>query len=252
MLANNHVLDWGYAGLDETIGTLRAAGLRAVGAGANALEAAAPAVIDLGERGRILVFGCGSATSGIPPDWHARTTQPGVNLLPDLSVATARSVATAMATYRRPQDVVVASVHWGSNWGYTIPAEQRDFARALIDSGVDIVHGHSSHHAKGIEVYRQRLVLYGCGDFLNDYEGIGGYETFRGDLSLMYFVDVDAAGGIVTLHMVPLRMRRFSLQPASRGDAQWLTAMLERESVLEHGIELAGDHSLTLRVVTCC
>ncbi|HZL96763.1 MAG TPA: CapA family protein [Vicinamibacterales bacterium] len=132
------------------------------------------------------------------------------------------------------------------------PREQRDFARALIDSGVDIVHGHSSHHAKGIEVYRQRLVLCGCGDFLNDYEGIGGYETCRGDLSLMYFVDVDAVSGIVTLHMVPLRMRRFSLQPASRGDAQWLTAMLERESVLEHGIELAGDHSLTLRVVTCC
>lgn len=44
-------------------------------------------------------------------------------------------------------------------------------------------------------MYRDRLILYGCGDFINDYEGIGGYESFRGDLRLMYFVDLDAADG---------------------------------------------------------
>ena len=43
-----------------------------------------------------------------------------------------------------------------------------------------------------MEVYRNRLILYGCGDFLNDYEGIEGYEEFRGDLALMYFADVDS------------------------------------------------------------
>jgi poly-gamma-glutamate synthesis protein (capsule biosynthesis protein) len=252
VLANNHVLDWGYAGLDDTLGTLRAAGLRTAGAGANAREAAAPAIIDLGERGRVLVFGCGSPTSGISPAWAARETQPGINVLPDLSVAAARNVAAAMAAYRRPKDLVVASIHWGSNWGYAIPREQRDFAHALIDSGVDVVHGHSSHHAKGIEVYRQRPILYGCGDFLNDYEGIGGHESYRGDLSLMYFVGIDAISGVVTLRMVLLQMRRFSLQPASRGDAQWLKAMLERESLLDYGIELADDNSLTLRIVKCC
>jgi len=47
---------------------------------------------------------------------------------------------------------------------------------------VDIVHGHSSHHVKGIEVHRGKLILYGCGDFIDDYEGIKGYEAFRDDL----------------------------------------------------------------------
>ena len=49
-------------------------------------------------------------------------------------------------------DVVVVSIHWGGNWGYEISKAQCEFARTLIDLGVDIVHGHSSHHVKGIEV----------------------------------------------------------------------------------------------------
>ena len=36
---------------------------------------------------------------------------------------------------------------------------------------MDVIHGHSSHHVKAIEVYNGKLVLYGCGDFRNDYEG---------------------------------------------------------------------------------
>nr|WP_298377384.1 CapA family protein [uncultured Bradyrhizobium sp.] len=74
----------------------------------------------------------------------------------------------------------------GSNWGYYIPDEQTVFARTLIDqANASIVHGHSSHHPRAIEIYRDRLILYGCGDFLNDYEGIRGYERYRDDLVLM-------------------------------------------------------------------
>ncbi|UCH80070.1 MAG: CapA family protein, partial [Nitrospiraceae bacterium] len=72
------------------------------------------------------------------------------------------------------------------------PSDQKEFARKLIDkAGIDIIHGHSSHHVKGIEIYNEKLIIYGCGDFLNDYEGIRGYENFRDDLGLMYFVIVD-------------------------------------------------------------
>jgi poly-gamma-glutamate synthesis protein (capsule biosynthesis protein) len=250
VLANNHVLDWGYAGLAETLATLRAAGLRTAGAGARAREAAAPAIIELGPGGRVLVFAYGAMSSGIPLAWSARDGQPGLNVLTDLSVGTARRVAATIVEQRRPNDVVVVSIHWGDNWGYGVPREQRDFARTLIDSAnVDVVHGHSSHHAKGIEAYRGRLILYGCGDFLNDYEGISGHERYRGDLSVMYIVTINPARGVSTLRMVPLRMRRFSLEPASRADAEWLKATLERESPLDRGVDLADDNSLTLRVL---
>lgn len=149
-----------------------------------------------------------------------------------------------------PGDIVVASIHWGDNWGYTVSHEQREFARQLIDeAGVNVVHGHSSHHVKGIEVYKGKPIFYGCGDFLNDYEGISGYETYRGDLALMYFVSMDpASGNLLRLQMTPMQIRRFRLNRVSLLDAQWLEDTLNREGAwFGSGVELTADNILTLR-----
>jgi poly-gamma-glutamate synthesis protein (capsule biosynthesis protein) len=247
VLANNHVLDWGFAGLEETLATLQRAGLRTAGAGRHAEEAAAPAIIDRGEQGRVLVFAIGSESSGIPRRWRARDGQPGVNVVPVLDGNAARQLAAAIAAYRRPNDVVVVSAHWGGNFGYEVPRQQRDFARMLIDSAlVDVVHGHSSHHPKGLELYRGRLILYGCGDLLNDYEGISGHASYRGDLALMYFPTLDA-GELVALRMVPLRIRKLRLERAAGADAAWLKGTLERESLLDRSLELDADGALRFR-----
>lgn len=231
VLANNHVLDWGHAGLAETLETLRRAGLQCAGAGRDGAEAAAPAVLNVAGKGRVLVFAYGAQNSGIPPGWAAAAGLPGVNLLADFSPATLRRIAAQVEAVKRPADVVVASLHWGGNWGYAVPADHQRFARGLIDlCGVDVVHGHSSHHPLGIEVYRGRPILYGCGDFLNDYEGIAGYEAYRGDLSLMYFLTVDAASGALSgLQMIPMQTRRFRLNRASPADTRWLHKVLDRE-----------------------
>src|SRR6184192_1174812 len=189
-LANNHVLDWGYDGLSETLQTLDAAGIAHSGAGNDAEQAIKPAVLDTSANGRVLFFSFGSTTSGIPDDWRATSISPGVNLLDDLSEETAARVCDQMRAHQRPGDLIIVSIHWGGNWGYEIPREQIVFAHHLIEQGVAIVHGHSSHHVKAIEVFKGRLILYGCGDFLTDYEGISGYEMFRGDLTLMYLVEL--------------------------------------------------------------
>jgi poly-gamma-glutamate synthesis protein (capsule biosynthesis protein) len=248
-LANNHVLDWGYRGLAETLDTLRKAGIKTTGAGANIQEAQAPAILPVSGKGRVLVFSFGSETSGIPWSWAATAGKPGVNLLPDFSPKTIGDIRNRIGKLKRTGDVVVASIHWGGNWGYQVPREQQEFARWLIDdAGVDIVHGHSSHHPKGIEVYQEKLILYGCGDFLNDYEGISGHEAYRGDLSLMYFASVEPAGGkLIKLDMVPMQTKRFRLNHASRKDALWLKEVLNREGEkFKSGVELAAD-TLMLR-----
>ena len=86
------------------------------------------------------------------------------------------------------------------------------------------MHGHSSHHVRPLEVYRGKLILYGAGDFLNDYEGIEGNEGYRDDLALMYFPTLDSrTGRLVRLRMVPLQIFRFSLRRASVADAAWLS-----------------------------
>jgi poly-gamma-glutamate capsule biosynthesis protein CapA/YwtB (metallophosphatase superfamily) len=231
VLANNHVLDWGYPGFAETLKTLKQANVKIAGAGRNIQEAQKPAEMVVPGKGRVLVFSLGSETSGIPWSWAAREDRPGVNLLPDFSAKTVREIRDRIKQVRLPSDIVVASIHWGNNWGYAIPAEQQDFAHGLIDEAdVDIIHGHSSHHVKGIEVYKGKLILYGCGDFLNDYEGISGHEAYRGDLTLMYFVSVEPqTGKLVRLSLVPMQVRRFRLNRTSNADASWLKNVLNRE-----------------------
>ena len=89
------------------------------------------------------------------------------------------------------------------------------------------MHAHSSHHVKAIEVFKNRLILYGCGDFLTDYEGISDYEDFRGDLALMYFVNLDSqTGQLVSARLVPMKMRHFRLERAPAADAESLSDLL--------------------------
>ena len=248
-LANNHILDWGYPGLRETLETLKRVNVKSAGAGENREAAETPAVMEVEGKGRVLVFSFGSETSGIPPSWAASEERPGVNLLTDLSTRTVQNVGERVREVKKPGDIAVASIHCGGNWGYPVPYEQREFAHQLIDgAGVDVIHGHSSHHVKGMEVYRGKLVIYGCGDFLNDYEGIGGYASFRGDLALMYFVSVDpSTGKLMGLQMTPTQVKRFRVNRASRIDALELREVLNREGKrFGTRVELNEDNTLTL------
>ena len=232
VLANNHTADLGFRGLLETVKTLRQAGIKSVGAGDTAAEAAAPAILEVAAGVRVVVFGYAMDSAGVPASWAAGASSAGVNFLIDLSPETRAATIESIKRQSRPEDLVIFSAHWGSNWGYDVPDEQIDFARGLIDSGaVDIVHGHSSHHVRPLEVYKGKLIVYGAGDFLNDYEGIEGNESYRDDLALMYFPTLDAGtGALVRLRMVPLQIFRFSLRRASATDAAWLGKVITRES----------------------
>ena len=223
VLANNHALDFDRPGLVDTLETLEAAGLRTAGAGRNLAEARAPAVVPLPGGGRLLVLGVGHGSSGVPAEWAAGDDRPGLALLPDLEDATADAVAARAAAARRPDDLVVVSIHWGGNWGFEIPGDQVRFARRLVDGGVDVVHGHSSHHVRRHEVWRGKLVLYGCGDFLSDYEGIRGYEAFRGDLAAAWFPTLDReTGRLRRLEIETFRLRHLRLARASPEEAAWV------------------------------
>ena len=248
VLANNHVLDWGREGLVETLDVLKRVGIESAGAGLGAAAARAPAVLPCGENRRVLVFAYGSTSSGIPRSWAAQENEPGVNLLNDLSAATVARIAAQAASASRAGDILIASIHWGANWGYDLPGTLRTFAHRLIDeAGMHVIHGHSSHHPKGIELYKQKLILYGCGDFLNDYEGIGGYEEFRSDHVVMYLPTLAFSDGrLLELTMVPFRIRNFRLNRAGKDDVAWLyrrlaseSAMLGAEITLQDGAGMA-------------
>jgi poly-gamma-glutamate synthesis protein (capsule biosynthesis protein) len=170
-------------------------------------------------------------SAGIPASWAATEEHPGVHFAPNLTEAVAAEILEHVRALRQSGDISIVSLHWGSNWGYEISRDQTRFARQLIDGGVDIVHGHSSHHPRPIEIYRRRLILYGCGDLINDYEGIPGQEDFRGDLRLLYFPKVHrATGELAGLAMRAVRSRRMRLEHASQADTWWLKKVLEETS----------------------
>jgi poly-gamma-glutamate capsule biosynthesis protein CapA/YwtB (metallophosphatase superfamily) len=249
VLANNHVLDFGVPGLVETLDELSAGGLTFAGAGRDLDEARRPAEVTLADGGRVLVLGSAMASSGVPAGWAAADGRPGVAFLDGPSPASAEEVVGRVRQHRRPGDLVVVSVHWGSNWGDAIPREQIRFAHALIDGGVDLVHGHSSHHPRPLEVYRDRLILYGCGDLINDYEGISGHERYRGDLRLLYLATLARhTGELIGLRMVPMQARRLRLEHASFADTDGLTRRMDRISrPFGVGIGRGPDGMLELR-----
>jgi len=256
-LANNHTLDWGREGLIETIETLRAAGIETAGAGRNLSEAAAVAVTDIDARARVVVIAVAGPGCGVPLAWAATAEQPGVALLRRLDERAADALAERILRVRRHGDVVVVSIHWGSNWGYDVDDEHVSFAHALVERGVDVVFGHSSHHPRPIELVHGKPVFYGAGDLINDYEGITGYEPFRNDLVLLYSLrcpllyslrcpqrprgtparssdglehERERQSSRIVVTMKPFRIRKMRLERATPTDGRWLAELLANES----------------------
>lgn len=248
-LANNHVLDFGRPGLAETLAALGSAGIVSAGAGQDATAAWTPAAVPLPHGGRLLVFSCGAASSGIPPDWAADTALPGVSYLPSLSEDVADALIARVRAASKRGDLAIVSVHWGANWGYRVTASQVRFAHQLIDGGVSLVYGHSSHHPRPAEVYRGKLILYSCGDCIDDYEGITGFEEFRDDLRLLYFASLlPGTGTLRELRMVPMRARNMRLRRASTADSRWLATTLTRVSgALGTRVDLQPDGILLVK-----
>jgi len=232
-LANNHALDWGRRGLEDSLHTLKKLGIAVAGAGRDADEAASPAVVRVSQHHRVLVFGLGHKSSKIPEGWKADSTHSGINTA-EFTKQDLQRFAEQVKKFRRRGDIVVASVHWGGNWGFEIPEEQQAFARQLVDvADVDIVHGHSSHHFKGLELYKERLLMYGAGDYLNDYEGIKGghnHQKFKSNIGFMYFVDYDVSNRrVAQLILTPTQLRNFRVEAPTEMDLQWALRTLQRE-----------------------
>ena len=249
VLANNHVLDWGAQGLVDTLDALEKAGIGTAGAGRNAEDAVTPAILSpKGCEGRLVVHAIACPSSGVPPEWAAQAGRPGVHFVTGGLDATASGLAESIVRGRQPGDIVAVSIHWGSNWGYEVGKEQRDFAHFLIDeAGADVVHGHSSHHPRGVEIYRDRTIFYGCGDLINDYEGISGHDAYRSELVLVHLLSLRPDGGFAGLEMLPYRLRHFRLNRAGDADRQWLAEVLNREcGLLGAGITLQPDGRLAL------
>ncbi len=211
-LANNHTLDYGYDALLEMLGVLDWARIKHAGAGANIHATMQPVVFRAGD----LRVGFVSFTDN-EAQWEATPDRPGVFYVPiDVRDGRARKLLEIVGYVKARVDLVIIAAHWGSNWGYRPQPEHIPFAHALVEAGADIIFGHSCHVFQGIEFYRGAVILYSCGDFVDDYRV---HEVERNDRCFIFIVEIES-GQIVRLKLYPTVISRFQAKLASEAGAE--------------------------------
>lgn len=220
-LANNHTLDFSEEGLFDTIKSLNDRGIKWAGVGKNRDEAFRPAILScLGMK-----IACFSFADHYDM-WEATDTKPGINFI-DVENYTSKdieSIKKKMKTYQEDEkvDLTIVSIHWGSNYCWIPSNKFRSFAHELIDAcQVDIIHGHSSHHVQGIEIYKGKPILYGCGDFVDDY---AVDDAYRNDLGFAYILDINKTShNVESIQLVPTKIQFFQASTEMpKYDKKWL------------------------------
>jgi poly-gamma-glutamate synthesis protein (capsule biosynthesis protein) len=207
-LANNHALDFGAQALLDTLGHLQAAGVRAVGAGADEAAARAPLRLRAGDADLRVV-----AVSDHPAAYAAAPDRPGVAYA-DLRGEGVPEWLREAATAGSDASVVMVAPHWGPNMCDEPVAHVRRAAGALEAAGATLVAGHSAHVFQGVS----GRVLYDLGDFLDDY---ATDPRLRNDLGLLWLVTLDADGPR-RLEALPLALDFCRTRVAGADEAAWI------------------------------
>jgi poly-gamma-glutamate capsule biosynthesis protein CapA/YwtB (metallophosphatase superfamily) len=166
------------------------------------------------------------SASDHPSDW---CSIPSFHLLShyDLGRLSAH-LGPLIATARSNSDLVIFSIHWGPNYQWIPDKKIQELGRWLIHEGVDIIHGHSSHHIQGIEIVERRngsfgLILYGCGDFVDDY---AVDEQYRNDLGALFQLNISISElsrsiQLHSLEIFPTRCSNFQVNRLNFEDNDW-------------------------------
>lgn len=217
-LANNHVLDAGPHGLEDTIRNLARGGIASAGAGRNLEEASAVRVLEKGGI-RIGVL----AACDHQRDFAATPTQPGIHFLALDQASVRREFVQRVSTEAARVDHLVVALHWMSNWVPEIPRIYLDLARDLVGAGARVVWGHSPHHILGAQLWPSGVALYSTGDLIDDY---AVDPDFRNDRQVLYRVQV-APAGVLDVSAFPIVLRVGRAQPADADVRDWIGARLE-------------------------
>ncbi len=228
-LANNHSLDYTEKGLIETLGVLDKANIPHVGAGINIEDAKKAHITN--------VHGINIGIIGLTdnePGWKAGITNPGTNYVEIVQEAL-EDVKRQVTELKKKVDILILTIHWGPNMRQRPPQHFIDFAHALIEAGVDIFHGHSAHIFQGMEIYKNRVIFYDTGDFIDDYYVD---PTLRNDRSFFFVVEVNKKG--------PLACR---LYPTKIGRSQVnLSSGLDQKETNDRMVLLSKEFNTDLKI----
>ena len=179
-VANNHIMDYQIEGMYDTLNDLDKLDIKYSGAGKNIQEAIKPVIMDIGGI-KIGIIGCADHYDY----WGATNNKPGIYYVDYNNYG---HILNHIKETKRNVDILIMSIHWGWNFIKGIDNKYQKFARDVFDAGVNIIHGQSSHHVKCIRYNNTHMVMYGIGDFVNDYTV---NDAYRSNLGVIVKVSTD-------------------------------------------------------------
>jgi poly-gamma-glutamate synthesis protein (capsule biosynthesis protein) len=207
-LANNHSLDFKNQGLLETTTILDRNGIKHIGAGATLTDAQQPIILTISD----IKIGFIGWTDN-EPTWKATNNKPGTNYI---RVGDTQTIIKQIKQLRETVDILIVTMHWGPNKRQHPTQQFIDYAHAMIDAGADVLHGHSAHIFQGIEIYKNKLIIYDSGDFIDDY---AIDSDLRNDQSLLFQLYIDK-NGLQKLIMIPVLINNMQVNYATGSDYQ--------------------------------
>jgi len=179
-ISNNHILDYRLPGLIDTMNTLDNLNIAYAGAGINKQQAMQPTIIgDIGFLSAADHYDYWAAGKPLPP----QKGKEGIFYI-DIEHENWNEALEAVHKLRKDPKVktIVFSLHWGGNWEPVISPQRKRLAYELLHNGVDIIHGHSSHHIQKVEEMNGGICFYGMGDLIDDY---AVDENFRSNVAFI-------------------------------------------------------------------
>ncbi|MCP2164877.1 CapA family protein [Goodfellowiella coeruleoviolacea] len=183
--ASNHTLDQGEKGITRTLDKLDEVGIKHTGSARTEQEAETPLVLDVHgvKVGQVsFTFGFNGIERPAGKPWVA-------NQLDAQDVISAAKAARAAGA-----QVVIASLHWGTEYQHEVTAEQKRIAQqVLADPAVDLIIGHHAHVVQPFDKVNGKWVAYGLGNHVAKHEEPRG-TTEEGVIARFRFTQ-DAKGG---------------------------------------------------------
>lgn len=221
-LANNHILDFAEEGLKETLETLDSAQIHYTGAGMN-FDSASSAVIVNRKNISLAILGC----TDNEPGWKATAAKTGVNYVDVSNKKDREKILQYVEQLQKQNDFVIVSIHWGPNLKEFPGKQFIGFAHEMIDHGASVIHGHSAHNFQGIELYKQKLIFYDTGDFVDDYIVLADVKN---DHSFFFMVEF-SKHEIVKAKLVPVLIANYQVNLAPDENKNWSIKRIRQLSV---------------------
>jgi poly-gamma-glutamate synthesis protein (capsule biosynthesis protein) len=208
-LGNNHVMDYGPAGLDETLSTLDQAGIPHFGAGHDLAEARVPVLLERnGVKLAFLAYYVQTAEDGLEPDGlHALADKPGAAGAYRDPEAVKRMVAQDLDALQGYVDAPIVFFHWGREGHHEVMPYQAELARLAVDHGARAVLGAHPHVLQGAETYKGAPIFYSLGNFV-----FGGKWNPADPTSVLARLRI-LRDGTVEAGAVPLRITDYPEAP---------------------------------------